>query len=83
MSEEKKCPMIKAASLWRGTTTGGNEFFSGNWGSVRVLIFAARNRKGPKSPDFYMFLAEQRPFDRPATEDASSAPNDQSEVDPF
>jgi hypothetical protein len=80
---EEKSTMIRAASLWRGTTAGGNEFFSGNWGGVRVLIFAARNRKGPKSPDYYMFLAEQRPLDRPAGEDASSAANDQSEVDSF
>ena len=77
MSEEKKNLMIKAASLWRGTTKDGNEYFAGNWGSVRVLIFAARTRKGPKSPDYYMFLAERQEPAKPADQGARPAPDDE------
>ena len=45
---EEKSTMIKAASLWRGTTTGGTEFFSGNWGGVRVTVRPADPPPAPQ-----------------------------------
>ena len=76
MSEEKERTLIKAGSLWKHTSQNGKEYFAGNC-SFRILIFKNRSKKGEKSPDYYMFVADRQQPERPADENAPPAPDEE------
>ena len=63
MSEEKKPTRIKVAGLWKNQKDG-REYFSGNWGGARILIFPNGYKEG-KQPDYYMYLVPRPPTTKP------------------
>ena len=56
--------MIKLGALWRKTSKDGGIYLSGSINeSTRVIVLPARERKSDKSPDYYLFLDENKPMD--------------------
>jgi len=51
--------MINLCGLWKNTTKDGREYFSGNLGDAKVLIFTNDKKGNDKAPDFRMCLAEK------------------------
>ena len=55
MQEPKR---VKVASLWRNVSKNGAEYFTGKLGNLKIVIFANKEKKTDKSPDFSMFFEE-------------------------
>jgi uncharacterized protein (DUF736 family) len=51
--------MINLCGLWKNTTKDGREYFSGNLGDAKVLIFTNDKKGNDKAPDFRLCLAEK------------------------
>jgi hypothetical protein len=68
MSDENRTTKIKVAALWKNVKDG-NEYFSGNWGGARILIFPNGYKERDDQPDFYMYLAPRPPPSMPQGRD--------------
>jgi hypothetical protein len=51
-------PMLKAAGLWRKTSSKGNQYFVGRLGGVKILILENRDAGKDKEPDLHLFFVE-------------------------
>jgi len=49
--------MVMLTGLWLNEAKDGSKFMAGQLGNARVLLFKNKNKKGEKSPDYFLFLA--------------------------
>lgn len=51
--------IINVTGLWIQTDSNGNDYLSGNWGGLKVLIFKNKEKEpGSKQPDYRMCFSE-------------------------
>lgn len=56
--------MIKLGALWRKTDKTGGVYLSGTINeTTRVIVLPAKEKKSDRSPDYYLFLDENKPMD--------------------
>ena len=51
--------MINICGLWKNTSKDGKEYFSGNIGNAKILIFPNDKRGNEKAPDYQLVIAEK------------------------
>lgn len=51
---------LKAAGLWQRTSAGGNTYFAGRLGGVKVLILENRDRAGEDEFSHHLFFVRRR-----------------------
>ena len=51
--------MITICGLWKNTGKDGKEYFSGNIGNAKILIFPNTKKTDDKHPDFNLCIAEK------------------------
>ena len=51
---------IRVCGLWKNVDKNGNEYFSGNIGDIRVMIFPNRFKETEKQPDYIMRFSERQ-----------------------
>ena len=62
--------MIKATGLWLNDSKNGEKYFSGNLGSLRVVILKNTLKEaGSKEPDWNMYFDENKPKEFPKTKE--------------
>jgi len=65
--------MINITGLWINETKDGKKYFSGNLGTVNVLIFKNEKKEaGSKQPDYNMCIAERKKKDDGKAEEKKS-----------
>lgn len=58
--------MIKISGLWLNTSPKGEKFFTGNFGTARIVIFKnGFKEEGAKDPDYFLYIDEQTKKDKP------------------
>jgi hypothetical protein len=71
-------PLLKATGLWRKVSARGNEYYTGRWGGVRVLVMENRDRQDDNDPSHFLFIAEAperpRPAEKPPEQKKERAP---------
>ena len=50
----------KLGVLWRKTSKKGTPYFSSVIGEQHIIVFAVRQKRSPKSPDFEVYRSERR-----------------------
>lgn len=65
--------MIKLGALWRREDKSGGIYLSGTINeTTRVIVLPAKEKKSDRSPDYYLFLDENKPMDaRPGPQRAA------------
>lgn len=54
--------MIKLTGLWKQTKPNGEEYLSGKMNrGAKLLVLPNRNKRGPKDPDYDLFVASSAP----------------------
>lgn len=51
--------MINVAGLWKNTSKNGQEYFSGNLGDCKILIFPNDKKGNDRAPDYRLVIAEK------------------------
>ena len=51
--------MINICGLWKSTSKDGKQYFSGNIGNAKILIFPNDKRGNEKAPDYQLVIAEK------------------------
>lgn len=60
--EKKYPPKIKLTGLWERQTDKGQTYYVGNLNAaVKLVMFKNRDKKGPKDPDWVIFMQESTP----------------------
>lgn len=55
--------MLNITGLWKNKDKSGNEYFAGNLGNLRILIFPNNKKEKESHPDFNMVLDQNRKKD--------------------
>jgi hypothetical protein len=55
--EKSDSNMIRLCGLWKGKSQNGTQYLSGKLGNARVFIFAVREKRSDKSPDYTRCIA--------------------------
>jgi hypothetical protein len=53
-----KTPMVKLCGLWANKSHGGEKYYSGFLGGVKVLMFRSKSDH-PNAPTYNIFIAEK------------------------
>lgn len=55
--------MIKLTGLWKNTSKDGKEYWSGNLGSAKIMVFENDKKGNDKAPDYNLVVGEQKKKD--------------------
>jgi hypothetical protein len=50
----------KLGVLWKRKSKRGTDYWSGNINGQQIVVFAVRQKRSPKSPDFEIYKSERR-----------------------
>lgn len=51
-------PLVKIGGLYEKTSAKGTRYFTGRLGAAKLVVFANRDKKEDKDPDFFMYVQE-------------------------
>jgi len=52
--------MINICGLWKNVSSKGVEYFSGNLGDCKIMIFPNDKKGNDRAPDYRMVIAEKQ-----------------------
>ena len=57
--QKKEMKMEQVFALWKQTSKGGNEYFTGSDGKTKLVAFYNGKKKNPKEPDLRVYAVDK------------------------
>ena len=61
MSQREKGARVKLGGLWRKRAVNGTDYYTGTFGTMRVMLFENSYRTSTSDPDLVAYVMEEKP----------------------